>query len=87
MHTVPESIYMSTYIYYLYTHETNLLYIQNSNMNGRETDSPQFAAGVCTSIGSWAMCLEKSKETGRYEPALICFWWIGPGKKRKLEKR
>ena len=28
----------------------------------------------------------KSKETGRYEPALICFWWIGPGKKRKLEK-
>jgi len=28
----------------------------------------------------------ESKGTDRYEPALICCWWIGPGKKRKLEK-
>ena len=28
----------------------------------------------------------KSKMTGRYEPALICCWWMEPGKNRKLEK-
>ena len=63
--------------------------IQNSNMNSK-MNSPQFAAGVAPRVLGYVLSrmrlAVKSKETGRYEPALICFWWIGPGKKRKLEK-
>jgi len=64
--------------------------IQNSNMNWRETDSPQFAAGVAPRVLGYVLSrmrlAVKSKATGRYEPALICCWWMGPGKNRKLEK-
>ena len=62
--------------------------IQNSNMNSK-MNSPQFAAGVAPRVLGYVLSRMRlaveSKETGRYEPALICCWWIGPGKKRKLE--
>ena len=32
------------------------------------------------------MRLAEKRRQARYEPALIFCWWIGPGKKRKLEK-
>jgi len=64
--------------------------VQKSNMSSRETDSPRFAAGVAPGVLGYVLSRMRlaveSKETGRYEPALICCWWIGPGKKRKLEK-
>ena len=63
--------------------------IQNSNMNSK-MNSPQFAAGVAPRVLGYVLSRMRlaveSKGTDRYEPALICCWWIGPGKKRKLEK-